>query len=122
MRMRNHNTSDRALVLGINPKCMDMHRIWGKTRRTTPLNYTTLGGGLHTEPSTAVSGRAGIRSQVARFSTSLLRDSTRPAGGPARVEFHLIRPHICLRRRHARPPVRLVEEGLKRMHRDAKVR
>ena len=47
MRMRNHNTSDRALVLGIKPKCMDMHRIWGKT---TP----TLGGGLHTEPSTAV--------------------------------------------------------------------
>ena len=34
MRMRNHNTSDRALVLGINPKCMGMHRIWGKT---TPL-------------------------------------------------------------------------------------
>ena len=57
MRMRNHNTSDRALVLGINPKCMGMHRIWGKTRS----NYTTLGGGLYTEPSTAVwPGRAGI--------------------------------------------------------------
>ena len=41
MRMRNHNTSDRALVLGINPKCMDMHRIWGKTRS----NYTDFGGG-----------------------------------------------------------------------------
>ena len=56
MRMRNHNTSDRALVLGIKPKCMDMHRRWGKTRS----NYTTLGGGLYTRNPAQLYGRAGI--------------------------------------------------------------